>query len=108
MWGLRCSVSFVGVWNWDCAFIVCVVKNKIVTVRVSQVVYVSDGDTRNKRIMILSNVETRPSKLVSGLVSYISKYLISVDYEIHQRYDGNDVVIEVRIKNLAEMINKYG
>jgi len=42
------------------------------------------------------------------LISYISKYLISVDYEIHQRYDGNDVVIEVRIKNLAEMINKYG
>jgi hypothetical protein len=98
----------VGACNWDYVFIVCVIKNKIVTVRVSQVVYVSDGDTRNKRIMILSNVETRPSKLVSGLISYISKYLISVDYEIHQRYDGNDVVIEVRIKNLAEMINKYG
>ena len=108
MWGLRCSVCFVGACNWGCVFIVCVVKNKIVTVRVSQVVYVSDGDVKNKRIMILSNVETRPSKLVSGLISYISKYLISVDYEIHQRYDGNDVVIEVRIKNLAEMINKYG
>jgi len=108
VWGLRCSVGFVGAWNWDCMLIVCVVKNKIVTVCVSQVIQVSDGDVKNKRIMILSNVETRPSKLVSGLVSYISKYLISVDYEIHQRYDGNDVVIEVRIKNLAEMINKYG
>jgi len=98
----------VGACNRGYVYIVCVIKNKILTVCVSQVVYVSDGDARNRRIMILSNVETRPSKLVSGLVSYISKYLISVDYEIHQRYDGNDVVIEVRIKNLAEMINKYG
>ena len=101
-------MSCVGACNRGYVYIVCVIKNKILTVCVSQVVYVSDGDARNRRIMILSNVETRPSKLVSGLVSYISKYLISVDYEIHQRYDGNDVVIEVRIKNLAEMINKYG
>ncbi len=68
----------------------------------------NDTNVRNKGVMVLGGQITRYRSLVAGLISYISKYLIAVDYEVSQYYEDNDVIIVVRIKNVADKIQAGG
>ena len=60
-------------------------------------------NTRDK-VYVLSGMITTYKNLITGLVSYAHKYLYSVDHNIDVSYDGNDVVIVIRIKNVADRI----
>ncbi len=49
--------------------------------------------------------ETTIKNLINGLISYIIKYLSSVEYDIEKHVDGNDIVITVRVKNVADKVH---
>jgi hypothetical protein len=54
------------------------------------------------RVMVPSGAYTSYRNLIGGLVAYAEKYLFAVDHEIRRKIDGNDVVITIRIKNVAD------
>ena len=60
-------------------------------------------NTRDK-VYVLSGMITSYKNLITGLVSYAHKYLYAVDHNIDVSYDDNDVVIIIRIKNVADKI----
>jgi len=60
-------------------------------------------NTRDK-VYVLSGMITSYKNLITGLVSYAHKYLYSVDHNIDVSYDNNDVVIVIRIRNVADKI----
>ena len=60
-------------------------------------------NTRDK-VYVLSGMITSYKNLITGLVSYAHKYLYAVDHNIDVSYNDNDVVIIIRIKNVADKI----
>jgi hypothetical protein len=52
----------------------------------------------------MSGMITTYKNLVTGLVSYAHKYLYAVNHDIEITYDNDDVVIIIRIKNVADKI----
>lgn len=58
-----------------------------------------------ERVMTMIGTETTIKNLVNGLISYIVKYLSPVEYEIEKYVDGNDIVIMVRVKNVADKVH---
>jgi hypothetical protein len=58
-----------------------------------------------ERVMTMIGTETTIKNLINGLISYIIKYLSPVEYEIEKHVDGNDIVIMVRIKNVADKVH---
>jgi uncharacterized protein YaaR (DUF327 family) len=56
------------------------------------------------KVYVLSGMTTTYKNLVTGLVSYAHKYLYSVNHNIEITYDNDDVVIIIRIKNVADKI----
>ena len=58
-----------------------------------------------ERVITMIGTETTIKNLINGLISYIVKYLSPVEYEIEKYVDGNDIVIMVRIKNVADKVH---
>ena len=58
-----------------------------------------------EKVVTMIGTETTIKNLVNGLISYIVKYLSSVEYEIEKYVDGNDIVIMIRVKNIADKIH---
>jgi hypothetical protein len=58
-----------------------------------------------ERVITMIGTETTIKNLVNGLISYIIKYLSPVEYEIEKYVDGNDIVIMVRVKNVADKVH---
>jgi len=58
-----------------------------------------------EKVVTMIGTETTLKNLINGLISYIIKYLSSVEYEINKHVDGNDIVITIRIKNVADKVN---
>jgi hypothetical protein len=58
-----------------------------------------------ERVMTMIGTETTIKNLINGLISYIIKYLSPVEYEIEKYVDGNDIVIMVRVKNVADKVH---
>jgi len=58
-----------------------------------------------EKVVTMIGTETTVKNLINGLISYIIKYLSSVEYDIHKHVDGNDIVIMVRIKNVADKVH---
>ena len=58
-----------------------------------------------ERVITMIGTETTIKNLINGLISYIIKYLSSVEYEIEKYIDNNDVVIMVRVKNVADKVH---
>jgi hypothetical protein len=58
-----------------------------------------------ERVITMIGTETTIKNLINGLISYIVKYLSPVEYEIEKYVDGNDVVIMVRVKNVADKVH---
>ena len=56
------------------------------------------------KVYVLSGMITSYKNLITGLVSYAHKYLYSVNHNIDVSYDNNDVVIVIRIRNVASKI----
>lgn len=61
---------------------------------------------KDEKVLTMIGTETTIKNLINGLISYIVKYLTSVDYEINKYIDGEDVVIVVRVKNVADRVKK--
>jgi uncharacterized protein YaaR (DUF327 family) len=60
-------------------------------------------NTKDK-VYVMSGMITTYKNLVTGLVSYAHKYLYAVNHDIEITYDNDDVVIIIRIKNVADKI----
>jgi len=58
-----------------------------------------------EKVVTMIGTETTIKNLVNGLISYIVKYLSPVEYEIEKYIDSNDIVIMVRIKNVADKVH---
>ena len=58
-----------------------------------------------ERVITMIGTETTIKNLVNGLISYIIKYLSPVEYQIDKFVDGNDIVIMVRVKNVADKVH---
>ncbi|MFP3257077.1 MAG: hypothetical protein RXO36_04700 [Candidatus Nanopusillus acidilobi] len=58
-----------------------------------------------ERVMTMIGTETTIKNLINGLISYIIKYLSPVEYQIDKFVDGNDIVIIVRVKNVADKVH---
>jgi hypothetical protein len=58
-----------------------------------------------EKVVTMIGTETTLKNLINGLISYIIKYLSSVEYDINKHVDGNDIVITIRIKNVADKVN---
>lgn len=58
-----------------------------------------------EKVITMIGTETTIKNLINGLISYIVKYLSPVEYEIEKNVDGNDIVIMVRIKNVADKVH---
>jgi hypothetical protein len=58
-----------------------------------------------EKVITMIGTETTIKNLVNGLISYIIKYLSPVEYEIEKYVDGNDIVIMVRVKNVADKVH---
>ena len=58
-----------------------------------------------EKVVTMIGTETTIKNLVNGLISYIIKYLSPVEYQINKYVDGNDIVIEVRVKNVADKVH---
>jgi len=58
-----------------------------------------------ERVITMIGTETTIKNLINGLISYIVKYLSPVEYEIEKYVDGNDIVIMVRVKNVADKVH---
>ena len=54
------------------------------------------------REMVPSGAYTSYRNLIGGLIAYTEKYLFAVDHEIKRKIDGNDVIITIRIKDVAD------
>ncbi len=60
----------------------------------------------NNQFKVLGNQITNVNNLVNGLISYTAKYLSSVEYDISRYFEDNDVVIVIRIKNVAHLLKQ--
>ena len=60
-------------------------------------------NTKDK-VYVMSGMITTYKNLITGLVSYAHKYLYAVNHDIEITYDNDDVVIIIRIKNVADKI----
>jgi len=58
-----------------------------------------------ERVKTMIGTETTIKNLINGLISYIVKYLSPVEYEIEKYVDGNDIVIMIRVKNVADKVH---
>ena len=58
-----------------------------------------------EKVVTMIGTETTIKNLINGLISYIVKYLSSLEYEIEKIIDDDDVVIVVRIKNVADKVH---
>jgi len=58
-----------------------------------------------ERVITMIGTETTIKNLINGLISYIVKYLSPVEYEIEKYVEGNDIVIMVRVKNVADKVH---
>ena len=58
-----------------------------------------------ERVITMIGTETTIKNLINGLISYIVKYLSPLEYEIEKIIDDDDVVIVVRIKNVADEVH---
>jgi len=58
-----------------------------------------------EKVMTMIGTETTIKNLINGLISYIIKYLSPVEYQIDKFVDNNDIVIMVRIKNVADKVH---
>ncbi len=58
-----------------------------------------------EKVVTMIGTETTIKNLINGLISYIIKYLSSVEYDIEKHVDGNDIVITVRVKNVADKVH---
>ena len=58
-----------------------------------------------EKVVTMIGTETTIKNLINGLISYIVKYLSSVEYEIEKYVDGNDIVIMIRVKNVADKVH---
>ena len=58
-----------------------------------------------ERVKTMIGTETTIKNLINGLISYIVKYLSPLEYEIEKIIDDDDVVIVVRIKNVADKVH---
>ena len=56
------------------------------------------------KVYVGTGAITTYKNLITGLVSYAHKYLYSVNHDIEISYDNDDVVIIIRIKNVASKI----
>jgi len=73
----------------------------IITIKVKGVV----GKMMSQdRVIVPSGALASYSNLVGGLIAYAEKYLFAIDHEIDRRIVGNDVVIKIRIKDVADKI----
>lgn len=57
-----------------------------------------------RRVKVLGNRITSVENVVKGLIAYIASYLSSMQYEIAHYRDENDIVIIIRIKDIAPYI----
>ena len=61
---------------------------------------------KEDKVLTMIGTETTVKNLINGLISYIVKYLTSLEFEINKYIDKEDVVITVRIKNVADKVKK--
>jgi hypothetical protein len=57
------------------------------------------------KVVTMIGTETTVKNLINGLISYIIKYLSSMEYDIDKHVDGNDIVIIVRVRNVADKVH---
>jgi len=58
-----------------------------------------------EKVVTMIGTETTIKNLINGLISYIVKYLSPVEYEIEKNVEDNDIIIVVRIKNVADKVH---
>jgi hypothetical protein len=71
----------------------------IITIRVKGV---AGKMMSQDRVMVPSGALALYRNLVGGLIAFVGKYLFAVDHEIDRRIVGNDVVIKIRVKGVAD------
>ena len=76
----------------------------IITIRIKDVV---DKMAKFEKVMTTSGVYTTYRNLVGGLMAFAEKYLFAVDHETEEKIVGNDVIIKIRIKGVADKIMKH-
>ena len=83
-----------------------VVKNKKVSsvpITVSNSEEVREESVENEdMVMVPSGAYTSYRNLIGGLIAYAEKYLFAVDHEIKRKINGNDVIITITIKGVAD------
>ena len=83
-----------------------VVRNKkvsIVHVTVSNSEELSEEVGReDDKVLTLSGSYATYRRLIGGLIAYIDKQLFAVDHEIKRRIVGNDVIITIKVKGVAD------
>ena len=73
----------------------------IITIKVKDV---ADKMMGWDKVLTLAGTYTSYRNLVGGLMAFAEKYLFAVDHEIDKRIVGNDVVIKIRIKDVADKL----
>jgi len=63
------------------------------------------GINRNK-VYVGTGMITTYKNMITGLVSYAHFYLQNVNHSIDISHDGNDVVIIIRIRNVASKVQR--
>jgi len=76
----------------------------IITIKVKDV---ADKMMGWDKVMVPSGALASYRNLVGGIIAYAEKYLFAVDHEIDRTIVGNDVVIKIRIKDVADKIMKH-
>ena len=70
----------------------------------------ASGNAKNDakgKVYTVTGTATNYVNLIAGFVSYAHRYFYAVDHNIDISYDNNDVVITVRIKNVADKIPRF-
>ena len=58
-----------------------------------------------KKVKVLGGTkETTLENVVKGLISYAASYLSSLEYEIAHYREGNDIIILIKLRNIAPLI----
>lgn len=73
----------------------------VITIRIKGI---ADKMTSQDRVLVVTGMYAPYKNLVGGLIAYAEKYMLAVDHEIKRRVVGNDVVIKIRIKDIADKL----
>ncbi len=67
----------------------------------------NNGKNTRARVYTVLGTATDYRNLIMGFLSYAHNYFYAVDHTIDVSYEGDDIVIIIRIKNVASKIPRF-